>query len=132
VGPPQDGASIARALEKAIEAALAIEVGVVVRTVDELASVVEANPLPHAAHDGTFLHVMFLAASLTAAERRALDPDRFMPDEVRVADREIYVWYREGMSGSRTAGELARLVKTLSTDRNWNTVTRLLALAREG
>ena len=132
VGPRQEDESVARTLEKAIEAALAMEVGVVVRTVDELAAVIEANPLPHAARDGTFLHVMFLATPLTAEERRSLDPERFLPDEVRVTEREIYVWYRKGMSGSRTAVELARRVKPLATDRNWNTVTKLHALAQGG
>ena len=131
VGPPEDDATIARTLEKAIESRLSMNVGVVVRTSDELAAVVEANPLPHAARDGSLLHVMFLATPLTAEERRALDPEPFLPDEVRVADREIYVWYRNGMSGSRTAVELGRRIKTLATDRNWNTVTKLLALARE-
>ena len=132
VGPPQDDATIARTLEKAIESRLSMNVGVVVRTSDELAAVVEANPLPHAAREGSLLHVMFLATPLTAEERRALDPEPFLPDEVRVAEREIYVWYRNGMSGSRTAVELGRRIKTLATDRNWNTVTKLLALAREG
>ena len=85
-----------------------MNVGVVVRTSDELAAVVEANLLPHAAHDGSSLHVMFLATPLTVEERRALEPEPFLPDEVRVAEREIYVWYRNGMSGSRTAVELGR------------------------
>jgi uncharacterized protein (DUF1697 family) len=106
-------------------------VGVVVRTADELAAVVEANPLPEAASAGAFLHVMFLATPLTAEERRALDPELFLPDVVRVAEREVYVWYRHGMSGSRTAVELGHRIKTLATDRNWNTVTKLLALNRE-
>ena len=50
---------------------------------------------------------------------------------VRCADREVYVWYRHGMSGSKTAQQLDRRLKTLATDRNWNTVTRLLAMASE-
>jgi uncharacterized protein (DUF1697 family) len=131
VGPRQDDATVARTLEKAIESGLAMNVGVVVRTADELASVVEANLLPEAASAGAFLHVMFLATPLTPGERRALDPELFLPDEVRVAEREVYVWYRNGMSGSRTAIELGRRIKTLATDRNWNTVTKLLALTRE-
>ena len=88
VGSPEDDATIARTLEKAIESRLSMNVGVVVRTSDELAAVVEANLLPHAAHDGSSLHVMFLATPLTVEERRALEPEPFLPDEVRVAERE--------------------------------------------
>jgi uncharacterized protein (DUF1697 family) len=51
---------------------------------------------------------------------------------VRPATREIYVWYRNGMAGSKTAEQLDRRLKVLATDRNWNTLTRLSKLARRG
>jgi uncharacterized protein (DUF1697 family) len=129
--PLEDAVEVASTLERAIEARLSMRVHVVVRSAQELAAVVAANPLPHAAHDGAHLHVMFLALPLTAPERTALEPAQFLPDEVRLAEREIYVWYRAGMSGSKTAEQLARRVKSPATDRNWNTVAKLLSLARE-
>jgi uncharacterized protein (DUF1697 family) len=126
---PSAERTIAKALERSIDR-LAPKARIVVRSVDQLADVIEANPLPEAAKHGSLLHVMFLGEPLEAAERRAIEAANFGPDEVRVAKREIYVWYRNGMSGSDTAGRLAKLVKTLATDRNWNTVEKLLAMAR--
>ena len=129
-GPSRDVRDVAKELERAIAVGLSLSVGVVVRTAAQLADVVAADPLPDGAADGTSLHVMLLAAPLTAEERSRLDPEEFLPDEVRVADHgmEVYVRYRNGMSGSKTAARLDRRIKTLATDRNWNTVTKLLAM----
>jgi len=104
---------------------------VVVRTGDELAAAVAANPIAEAAGEGSNLHVMFLAGPLTDAERDRIEPKQFEPDVVRIADREVYVWYRNGMSGSKTAELLDRRIRTLVTDRNWNTIGKLLVLARD-
>ena len=72
---------------------------------------------------------MFLERPLTSAERAAIEQIDAGPDAIRIADREIYVWYRSGMSGSQTAEQLARAVTTVVTDRNWNTLLKLLAAA---
>jgi uncharacterized protein (DUF1697 family) len=126
-GEPGD---ISRRFETAIDERLHIDVKVVVRTAAELEAVVDVNPIPQAVDDGSRLHVMFLAGLLPADERLRLDAADFGADLVRPTRREIYVWYRNGMSGSDTAARLAKLVRTTATDRNWNTVTKLVALAR--
>ena len=123
--------SVAERVEAAIEERFAMKVGVVVRTADELAAAVAANPIPEAAGDGSNLHVMFLDEPLSDAARDGLDPAQFEPDVVRLADREVYVWYRNGMTGSPTAQQLDRRIRSLVTDRNWNTLGKLLALTRD-
>ena len=120
---------VGRALETAIEARLRFDVRVVVRTAAELEAVVDANLIAEAAAEGSNLHVMFLAKPLSTAERRSLEAADFGTDVVRPAGREIYVWYRHGMSGSDTATRLGRLLEATVTDRNWNTVNRLSAMA---
>jgi uncharacterized protein (DUF1697 family) len=127
-GPMKPANEVAADLAHALEARLGMTVGVVIRTADELAAVVDANPMPEAVADGSRLHVMFLADAPTAKERAALDGEVFDPDTVRPSGREIYAWYPNGMSGSDTATRLAKIVRTLNTDRNWNTVTKLLAM----
>jgi uncharacterized protein (DUF1697 family) len=120
-------ASMAETLEAAILRDLGVSSRVVVRTGAELAAAIEGNPFPDRAQDGSRLHVMFLATAFTAAEDHAIDEADFGDDKVAVAGREVYAWYANGMSGSDTATRLARLVKTLNTDRNWNTVLRIQA-----
>jgi uncharacterized protein (DUF1697 family) len=130
-GPRREPRALAAALEAAIEKRLGLKSGVVLRTAEELRKVVDANPIKEAADQGSSLHVMFLGEPLPRAVQREIEPGLFLPDVVRLAKREIYVWYRNGMSGSKTAEQLDRRVKVLATDRNWNTVTKLLELTRE-
>ena len=133
--PDTDSGSLAVTIERALEERLGMAIGVVVRTAKELEAVMAANPMREAGSAGSSLHVMFLAGPLTAEARAAIEGGQYPPDEVRCADREIYVWYRKGMSGSKTAEHLGRQLATLAagtfTDRNWNTLAKLLALARE-
>jgi uncharacterized protein (DUF1697 family) len=131
-GPSRPTPAVATVLERVIEARFAMKVRVVIRTADELARIMDANPIPEAQAYGTYLHVLFLDRPLTTAERRSLDPDVFPPDEVRAGKREVYIWYRNGMSGSGTADELGRRIGAVATDRNWNTLTKLVAIARAG
>jgi uncharacterized protein (DUF1697 family) len=72
---------------------------------------------------------MFLDRPLGDDETARLVDADFGPDDVRPDGREIYVWYRRGMSGSKTAETLGRRLIATATDRNWNTVKKLLALA---
>lgn len=123
---------IAGRVEQAIAARLRVDARVIVRTLDELAAIVQANPIPEAAADGARLHVMFLERAPSRDELDRIGHAASGDDVLRPVGREIYVWYRNGMAGSDTAGRLATLVKTGNTDRNWNTLRRLLALAGRG
>jgi uncharacterized protein (DUF1697 family) len=89
---------------------------------------VAADPLPRTADEGSRKHVVFLAEPLAADVRAWLADDDLTPDTVRPAEREVYVWYERGMSGSKTAERIGRRLSRTATDRNWNTVTRLLEM----
>jgi uncharacterized protein (DUF1697 family) len=54
------------------------------------------------------------------------------PEELRIGSRELYIYYPNGMG--RPTVPVAALEKTLRTQgtgRNWNTVTRLAAMAED-
>jgi len=125
-----DPAQVAGELERAIKASLGMTVGVVVRRADEMDAVVRANPMAGMAV-GSRLHVVFLAEPLADDVRAWLASEDFTPDSVSPAEREVYVWYEHGMSGSSTADRISRRLPRNATDRNWNTVTKLLAMATE-
>jgi len=119
-------------IERAIETRFGFDIQVLVRTVDELASVVNGNPLPKAAPDGSRLFVLFLDRQPDRDRLAAIDPADFRPEEFRVGDRVIYAWFRFGLQGSRLSGALTdKRLAVAMTNRNWNTVTKLLELARE-
>ncbi len=116
-------------VEQAITERLGLPVRCVLRTAAELAAVVEANPFPQHAAQGAKLMVSFLAGRVDRARFAAVEQDRFAPDEFVAAEREVYLWLPNGMSGSRIPVDFwDKQLRLLSTTRNWNTVTKLLAM----
>lgn len=109
----------------AVAAVLGKRVAVIVRSAAEFADVIAANPIPEAEDEGSRLHVMFLDHPLTPAERAGVEAIEAGSDVINIQAREIYVWYRAGMSGSDTAERLVRALDGTVTDRNWNTVLKL-------
>ncbi|MFE2184013.1 DUF1697 domain-containing protein [Streptomyces sp. NPDC059455] len=121
----------ARTLEDHFAAGLGFPVDVMVRTRDELAAAVEANPYPEAVAEPKTLHVVFLAGvPADTAALDALDPAGYAPDAFRLIGREIFLHCPDGVGRSKLAAKItnARL-GVPATARNWNTVTKLLTLA---
>jgi uncharacterized protein (DUF1697 family) len=120
----------ARTMEALIAERFGFDVDVIVRTAAELADVVGNSPFADVATDGARHFVVFLPIEPDAAALQELAGQDFEPDRFGARGREIYVWCPNGMRDSRLMRALAdpRLAPT-GTVRNWNTVTRLLALA---
>jgi uncharacterized protein (DUF1697 family) len=115
-------------LETAIAKTFGFEVPVVIRSRDELAEVVEANPLRDVATDPARHLVVFCAAEASTD----LDPADFAPETFAARGRELYLWAPGGIHTSPLAKLLAnKSVGPKSTARNWRTVEKLLALADE-
>ena len=120
----------ARAIEEGIAEHLGLTVPVLVRTEDELAAVVEENPLRDVATDPARYLVNFLSAPPDRRRARELDPAEFEPEVFRVVGREAYVWFPRGVRASRlTYAFWEKRFEVTATGRNWNTVTKVLALA---
>jgi uncharacterized protein (DUF1697 family) len=129
---PVAGERLARRLEGEIEDGLGVDAAVVVRSRDELAAVIEANPFADLMTDGRFLQVSFLDGDPDPGYVDELAATDLGEERVAVVGRELYAWYPQGMAKSKLAKlELERGLGTVATARNWNTVCKLLALADE-
>jgi uncharacterized protein (DUF1697 family) len=118
-----------RELETAIVEGMGVDPLVVVRTRDELADVVDGNPLGEVAEPKRF-QVSFLSAAPDPEVVRALEAADVAPERVAVRGREIYAWHPDGVQSSPLAKLLTdRKLGVTATARNWNTVTKLLELA---
>ncbi len=105
---------------------------VLLRTADELRRVVANSPFPPADMRPTALHVLFLADVPSPERVAALDPDRSPPDRFEVRGREIYLHAPNGLGRSKLTNDyFDRALGTVSTGRNWRTVTTLLAMMDE-
>jgi uncharacterized protein (DUF1697 family) len=120
----------AREIEDQLVGRLGLRVPVLVRTRDELAEVVAANPLGEATSEPARLLVNFLSHEPDPELLGELDPADFEPETFGAGAREIYVWCPDGVRATRLGYAFwEKRLKLTATARNWNTVTRLLALA---
>ena len=118
------------ALEAAIAKATGVDVPVVTRTADDLARVVEGSP--YAVSDPTKVVVGFLADAVELADLELGDLSGYLPDELTVAGREVYVSVPNGQGRSKLMEALVkRRLRTTLTVRNWRTVTALAELCRK-
>ena len=115
--------AVKRDLEEALQRHMGKAVEVMVRTANELAGVVAANPFPE--EPGNRVVAIFLDE---APAPDALTSAKNVTDErLALGSREIYVHFPSGQGRSKlrfTAG-------AIGTARNMNTVAKLAELARE-
>jgi uncharacterized protein (DUF1697 family) len=122
-------ATIARELSAAIEAAFGLKTPVVLRSKAQLEKVIDTSPYAKPGVAGTGLHVVFLGDRPTAKAIGTLDPDRSPPDEFTVIGKEIYILAPNGVGRSKlTIDWFEKRLGTVGTQRNWNTVNKLLSL----
>jgi uncharacterized protein (DUF1697 family) len=78
------------------------------------------------ADNGSRYHVSFLRA---APDQPDFAPDAFAPELYHLGEREVYFWTPGGVMDSKLLGAFPKKKGEVATMRNWNTVTKLLALA---
>jgi len=121
-------ARLAADLEQRIAKATGFAVPVVLRTADELAAVIAANPF---AADADRVHVLFVAAPLAADALAAIDGKRFAPERLSAVEREVYLHLPDGIGNSKLAGTVMKAkAMAAATARNWRTVLTLGEMAR--
>ena len=104
---------------------------VVLRTVEQVADVVASNPFLASGAPEDALAVLFLADLPEPDRVNLLDPDRSPPDSFVVRGREVYLNLANGFARTKlTNTYFDSKLATVSTGRNWRTVTKLLAMMR--
>lgn len=115
-------------IPRAIQKSFGIQSPVVVRTADELAAIVSANPFagrPGAEPDTW--HVAFLDREPAADRLASLDPNRSPGDSLITRGRELYLHLPNGVARTKfTNAYIDASLGVVSTIRNWRTVLKLL------
>lgn len=120
-----------KSLNKALRAALGLEITFMVRTLTEWKQIVRHNPYAQEAKDDPS-HLLVIAMSdapekslVDSVQKAMVGPERFV-----CRGRELYVVFPEGIGNSKI-GKVKGWNKLASqgTARNWNTVLKLVDLA---
>jgi uncharacterized protein (DUF1697 family) len=130
----QDRAQLVKRIRQELERKLELQVEVILRTVAELASVVERGPVLSPRADLSKLLVMFLTGVPDAAGQAALGKwhkDRKGTEMLEMRGPEIYLYYPDGVGRSKLSGAVIEDKLNMSgTARNWNTLLKLLETGR--
>jgi uncharacterized protein (DUF1697 family) len=126
--PPAVAAMVGQMLAERFE----LTVPVVVRTADELRSVLAANPFLGREDDPTKLHVTFLATAPKPAAGSTEPPAGAGQDSFEVVGRQVYLHCPGGYGRTKLTNDFfERRFGTTATTRNWRTVLALAELSEE-
>ncbi len=128
---PETEAAAAGRIREKIRAEAGFEVPVLVRSAAALAGLAEANPLAAVAGDPPRLLVAFLAGDAERDRLQELAARDWGAERLVVEGEAAWVWCPDGVHASRLWDALNRALKGGVTSRNWSTVQKLAALARE-
>lgn len=129
--PAKAPEQLAAELEGAIEDRFGFTVGCVVLSAAELRAAAERNPFPLSSFDPPKLVVYFLSGPADPGRLKGIDSQKYLPDEFRIGEREIFLHCPNGLGRSKLAAALTGIdLGAVATARNWNTVTKLLEITR--
>jgi uncharacterized protein (DUF1697 family) len=124
---PEQLADEARGL---ISERFGFDVPVIVRTLPELEAVLDHNPFPDGAAAPKLYWVSFMDSLLDADRVSWLAGRASEGEQFTVHGREIYAWLPDGVARSKLATAMAAPAKGVrATARNWNSVSKLRAMA---
>jgi uncharacterized protein (DUF1697 family) len=111
----------------AIAARIAKDLGVtspvLIRSATELGRIVQGVPFKG---DAGAFHVTLLEDRPKAADLKAIDADRFAPDEFAVVGKDVYLRCPKGYGVSKLSNTFwEKKLNTVATTRNWRTITAL-------
>jgi uncharacterized protein (DUF1697 family) len=123
-------ATVPGTIERALVAELGVRCKVITRTHAEVRRILEHDPIPEGAADGSRYLVAFCSAPPQPSGVHAVEALDLAPGQMRMAGREFYLWCPGGLLASPISKlNLDRVLGIDVTMRNWNTVTRLAGMA---
>jgi uncharacterized protein (DUF1697 family) len=130
----KDRAQLVKRIMQEIERKLSLHVEVILRSLDEVESIIERGPELSPRADMAKLHVMFLAGVPEAAAQASLakwHKQSKLPEMLEMRGPEIYLYYPDGVGRSKLSGAVIENKLGVSgTARNWNTLVKLCEAGR--
>jgi uncharacterized protein (DUF1697 family) len=97
----------------------------------ELEKAIAENPFPEAESEPNTLHVAFLASVPANPNLKALESLKTASERFLLKHNVFYLHAPDGIGRSKLAANAERLLGVSMTDRNWRTVCKIGAMAKE-
>ena len=129
----KDREKLCKRIQDAIEKKVGFRPAVILRTAAELRKVIAKNPFAkRPGIDPSKYLVTFLAAEPGKEQREKTLAIPTGPEELRIIGQEVYIYFTNGQGRSDLSwSKVERALGTSGTGRNWNSVTKMLAIAEE-
>ena len=116
------GAKLEKLLEDAARKELNLDTEFIVRTAKDWDAIIAKNPFPKEAKSDPGRFVLFACKTAPAASMKVTGANR---EYLKVVGKNVYIVYPDGQGRSKLK------VHTIGTARNWNTVLKLAAAAKQ-
>jgi uncharacterized protein (DUF1697 family) len=126
----QDAKSLGERIGAAVHAAKGFRPPVLVLSALELERAARENPFHAVVTDPRTLHLFFLFCQPRPADVTALERLKAGREAFELREKVFYLYTPDGFGRSKLAQSAERYLQTEATARNWNTVQRLIELAR--
>lgn len=108
---------------------MAFDKAIILRTREEWAELIAANPYPEAIEKPTTLHAFALAEAPAKSDVEALAHKATGTERFTVKGRALYLHAPDGLGQSKFAPKIETTLKVAMTARNWRTVLALAQMA---
>ena len=127
----KNASQLANKISAVIKKSHGFEPRVLLLEIEEMEQAIASNPFPEAESEPKTLHVNFLTSVPEAPDLKALETLRKENERFALKRDVFYLHAPDGVGRSKLAAKAERLLGVSMTGRNWRTVSKIMALAKE-
>ncbi len=127
----ENASLLSNRIRAAIKKSHGFEPQVLLLKPEEIERAVESNPFPEAESEPKTLHVHFLASMPKNADLGALESIKSDRERFALKDGVFYLHAPDGIGRSKLAANTEKLLGVAITGRNWRTVCKVMAMAKQ-
>ena len=127
----RNSAKLSKQLTAEIKQRHGFEPHVFLLTLEAMDAAIANNPFPQAELDPSSLHLGFLDSAPKGIDLTKLDNIKKESESFHLIGNVFYLHAPEGVGRSKLAANTEKLLGVPVTDRNWNTVRKISALASD-
>ena len=109
--------------------AYGFEPSVLILTLEELEAAMASNPFPKATKEPKSLHLFLLSKKAKKPDLEKISAAKASSERFELTDRVFYLHAPDGIARSKLAANVEKYLSVPTTARNWNSITKIAALA---